>query len=105
VVKILNEEQIKPHKVRYYLEQRDPEFAKKMADVLCVYRRVKNLKKAAAATSNTASDSMAIVSYDESRGSRRSHDLGQDPEPFVFAEGRAIGTVRAHVILASNPRI
>jgi hypothetical protein len=35
--------------VRYYLECRDPEFADKMADVLCVYRKVKLLKKAAAA--------------------------------------------------------
>ena len=26
VCKILNEQEIKPHKVRYYLERRDPEF-------------------------------------------------------------------------------
>src|SRR6516225_2130941 len=35
---ILNEQEIKPHKVRYYLERRDPEFKRKMAEVLCVYR-------------------------------------------------------------------
>ena len=29
------------HKVRYYLEQRDPDFAEKMAEVLCVYRQVR----------------------------------------------------------------
>jgi hypothetical protein len=34
-------EGVKPHKVRYYLEQRDPEFAEKIAEVLCVYRQVK----------------------------------------------------------------
>src|SRR5262249_36360181 len=45
-VKILNEEEVRPHKVRYYLEERDPEFAEKMADVLCVYRKVKILKMA-----------------------------------------------------------
>ena len=39
VCKILDQEEVKPHKVRYYLEQRDPDFAEKMADVLCVYRR------------------------------------------------------------------
>src|SRR6266576_1668611 len=33
---ILNEQEIKPHKVRYYLERRDPEFKQKMAEVLCV---------------------------------------------------------------------
>ena len=38
--KILDQEEVKPHKVRYYLEQRDPDFAEKMAEVLCVYRQV-----------------------------------------------------------------
>src|ERR1700676_272829 len=45
----LDQEEVKPHKVRYYLELRDPAFAEKMAEVLCVYRQVKILKKAAAA--------------------------------------------------------
>jgi hypothetical protein len=36
---ILNEQEIKPHKVRYYLERRDPEFKQKMAEVLCVIAR------------------------------------------------------------------
>jgi hypothetical protein len=40
VCKILAEQEIKPHKVRYYLEQRDPEFEPKMAEILCVYRQV-----------------------------------------------------------------
>jgi transposase len=48
VCKILDQEEVKPHKVRYDLEQRDPDFAEKMAEVLCVYRQVKILKKAAA---------------------------------------------------------
>ena len=38
VCKILGKEEIKPSKVRYYLENRDAEFEQKMADVLCVYR-------------------------------------------------------------------
>jgi hypothetical protein len=37
--KILDAEDVKPHKVRYYLEKRDPEFAEKMAKMLCVYRK------------------------------------------------------------------
>src|SRR5246127_5871375 len=47
VCKILGAEEIKPHKVRYYLERRDAEFEQKMAEVLCVYRQVQVLKKAA----------------------------------------------------------
>src|SRR5437016_11499233 len=48
VCKILGNEEIKPHKVRYYLENRDAEFERKMAEVLCVYREVEVLKKARA---------------------------------------------------------
>ena len=46
--KILNRQEIKPHKVRYYLERCDPEFKPKMAEVLCVYREVKLIKETAA---------------------------------------------------------
>ncbi len=40
VWRILNEHDIKPHKIRYYLERRDPEFDRKMQEVLMVYRDV-----------------------------------------------------------------
>src|SRR5438874_7066237 len=45
VCKLFGQEEIKPHKVRYYLERRDGEFEQKMAEVLCVYREVQILKK------------------------------------------------------------
>lgn len=38
--RILQENQLKPHKITYYLEQRDPEFDRKMQAVLMVYREV-----------------------------------------------------------------
>jgi transposase len=38
--RILNENEIKPHKIRYYLEKRDPEFERKMQEVLLVYQEV-----------------------------------------------------------------
>jgi transposase len=72
VCKILGQEEIKPHKVRYYLERRDAEFEQKMAEVLCVYREVQVLKKAAAkskkARSKKSGKPVAIVSYDEKPG-------------------------------------
>ena len=40
VWRILNENAIKPHKIRYYLEKRDPQFDRKMQEVLMVYRDV-----------------------------------------------------------------
>jgi transposase len=67
VCKILNREEIKPHKVRYYLECRDAEFEQKMAEVLCVYREVEVLKRTAAKTKKTGKP-VAIVSYDEKPG-------------------------------------
>jgi hypothetical protein len=38
----------KSSRTRYYLERRDAEFEQKMTEVLCVYREVQVLKKAAA---------------------------------------------------------
>ena len=55
VCKILDQEDVKPHKVRHYLERR--EFAEKMAEVLCVYSAAVSKRKP-----------MAIVSYDEKPG-------------------------------------
>jgi transposase len=40
VWRILDDHDIKPHKIRYYLEKRDPEFDRKMQEVLMVYRDV-----------------------------------------------------------------
>jgi transposase len=81
VVKILNEEEIKPHKVRYYLEERDPEFAAKMAEVLCVYRQVKVLKKTAASSRRKPSKPVAIISYDEKPGIQAIATTGPDLPP------------------------
>ena len=87
VCKILDQEDVKPHKVRYYLERRDPDFAEKMAEVLCVYRQVKILKKAAAVSKTKPSDQVAIVSYDEKPGIQAIATTAPDlpPGPGVHA--------------------
>ena len=93
VCKILGNEEIKPHKVRYYLENRDAEFERKVAEVLCVYREVAVLKKARAksktgksnkAASNKAK-SVAIVSCDEKPGIQAIATTTPDlpPEPGI----------------------
>ncbi len=38
--RILSANEIRPHKIRYYLERRDPDFEQKMQDVLMVYQEV-----------------------------------------------------------------
>ena len=85
VCKILGQQEIKPHKVRYYLERRDAEFEQKMAEVLCVYREVQVLKKAA--KSKKPGKSVAIVSYDEKPGIQAIATTAPDlpPKPGVHA--------------------
>ena len=85
VCKILCQEEIKPHKVRYYLERRDDEFDHKMAEVLCVYQEVQILKKAA--KSKKPSKPVAIVSYDEKPGIQAIATTSPDlpPQPGVYA--------------------
>jgi len=80
---ILNEQEIKPHKVRYYLDRRDPQFKQKMAEVLCVYREVKLIKEAAVAAKQEPSNAVAIVSYDEKPGIQAIATTAPDlpPEP------------------------
>ena len=83
--RILNEQEIKPHKVRYPLERRDPEFKEKMAEVLCIYREVKILKQTATASKKKPSDAVAIVSCDKKPGIQAIATTAPDlpPEPGV----------------------
>src|SRR5205814_4600796 len=86
VCKILDAEEVKPHKVRYYLERRDPDFEPKMAEVLCVYREVQVLKKAAAKSKNSRTP-VAIISYDEKPGIQAIATTAPDlpPVPGTYA--------------------
>ncbi len=66
VWRILDEHEIKPHKIRYYLEKRDPEFDRKMQEVLLVYREVSLERATAAATGQP--QPRYTVSVDEKPG-------------------------------------
>jgi len=91
VCKILGQEEIKPHKVRYYLERRDAEFEQKMAEVLCVYREVQVLKKAAAKSNRR--DKPTTKSR-ESRPSQRRRRIC-DPCPASTRPLRVIMSINA----------
>jgi hypothetical protein len=76
--------------VRYYLERRDAEFEQKMAEVLCVYREVQVLKKAAAKAKSKPKKPgkpVAIVSYDEKPGIQAIATTSPDlpPVPGTYA--------------------
>ncbi len=80
--KILARQDIKAHKLRYYLERRDPAFAEKMAEVLCVYREVALLREADAAPSGGKDRKMiAILSYDEKPGIQALGTVAPDLPP------------------------
>jgi transposase len=76
VCKILDQHEVKPHKVRYYLQRRDEAFEDKMAEVLCVYREVKILRESEAAETN-----VAIISYDEKPGIQAVGNTAPDLPP------------------------
>ena len=76
VCKILARHDIKPHKVRYYLERRDEAFEEKMAEVLCLYREVAVLKQ-----NDAAQPDVAIVSYDEKPGIQAIGNTAPDLPP------------------------
>jgi len=66
VWRILNEHDIKPHRIRYYLERRDPEFEQKMREVLMVYQDVSLYP--AGATDDARPTPIYSVSVDEKPG-------------------------------------
>jgi transposase/uncharacterized protein YwbE len=61
--KILSKSNIKPHKISYYLEKKDPEFEQKMAQVLFVYKEVAMINDRTLPAGETVT-----VSYDEKPG-------------------------------------
>lgn len=88
VCKILDQHEVQPHKVRYYLERRDEAFEQKMAEVLCVYREVAVLRESEATRAN-----VAIISYDEKPGIQAIGSTAADlpPQP-----GSQAGWARDH---------
>jgi transposase len=76
VCKILARHDLKPHKVRYYLERRDEVFEEKMAEVLCVYREVAVMK-----ADNASDIKAAIICYDEKPGIQAISNTAPDVVP------------------------
>lgn len=80
IQRILDEHPIRPHKIAYYLERRDPEFEQKMADVLCVYKEI-NLQNEATVPGDIPS--VITVSVDEKPGVQAIKNIALDimPDP------------------------
>jgi transposase len=77
VQRILDEQHLQPHKAKYYLERRDPEFEPKMKEVLMVYQEVAVQNRAAA----EAAPSVVTVSIDEKPGVQAIENTAPDLPP------------------------
>lgn len=73
---ILAKSNIKPHKISYYLEKKDPEFDAKMASVLCVYKEVALIND-----ENACAYKHTTVSYDEKPGIQAIKNIAPQLQP------------------------
>ena len=78
VQRILTEQHLQPHKVKYYLERRDPEFEIKMKEVLMVYQEVQVQNEANPAA---GAPSVITVSIDEKPGVQAIANTAPDLPP------------------------
>ncbi len=77
--RILSANEIRPHKIKYYLERRDPDFEQKMQEVLMVYQEV-NLQNDQEHADNI-NTGMITVSVDEKPGVQAIATVAPDLPP------------------------
>ena len=65
--KILRQGELRPHRIRYYVEKRDPDFEIKMANVLHVYKEVEIVNEYRQGEAGRQRG-MVTISYDEKPG-------------------------------------
>ena len=84
IYRILKSQPLQPHKLRYYLEQRDEEFDKKMQEVLVVYKQVSTK----ADNQNKQDKKIITVSVDEKPGIQAIKNVAQDlpPKPGKYTQ-------------------
>lgn len=63
---LLSRHEVQPHKIRYYLERRDPEFEQKKAEILVVYKQVQMINEDPARGPH--SEKMTTICVDEKPG-------------------------------------
>ena len=74
---ILSQGNIKPHKVSYYLEKRDPDFDLKMANVLQVYKEIAIINESPLDENRNAT----TISYDEKPGIQAIKNIAPQLQP------------------------
>ena len=92
VSKILRANQVHPHKIRYYLERRDPDFDTKMVQILHVYKQVEIWREKGTAPP----DLVAVLSYDEKPGMQAIENTAPDLPP-VPGKHSAVGRDQEYI--------
>ena len=92
VSKILSKVPLRPHKIAYYLQRRDPEFEPKMAQVLCVYKEVELARQ----QNHPEAGLVAYLSYDEKPGLPALENAAPDLPP-VPGEHPCVGRDHEYV--------
>jgi len=98
--KILRQGELRPHKIRYYVQRRDPDFEPKMANVLHVYKEVEIVNEYRRGQAGRELG-MVTISYDEKPGIQalavttpdRPPVVGQHPSHLRDYEYERLGTV------------
>lgn len=73
---VLSKSNIKPHKISYYLEKKDPEFDVKMASVLHVYKEIALIND-----DNICANKHTTISYDEKPGIQAIKNIAPQLQP------------------------
>ena len=76
---ILSKGNIKPHKIRYYLERRDPDFKRKMTTVLQVYKEVAMINEV-----KVKREKQVAISYDEKPGIQAIKNIAAQLQPIPY---------------------
>jgi len=76
VSKLLSRHKLKPHKIRYYLQLRDPNFDEKMAVVIQTYQQAQDARK-----NPKAHKGIVFLSYDEKPGIQAIANTAPDLPP------------------------
>lgn len=92
VWEILNSNDIKPHKIKYYLEKKDPDFKEKAKKVLLLYKRVAWILQMTRDHTDGRENASSltgevVISYDEKPGIQAIGNISPDlrPNPSVGA--------------------
>ena len=91
VWRILDAANIKPHRIRYYLERRDPDFDRKMAEILMLYQEVNLQSEAPSLPGEVVS--RITVSVDENPGVQAIGNTAPDRPPQLWKHAE---TARDH---------